>query len=371
MLRNVLLTMVPGFFLAGCTILPGLNVKVPDQAPSDAPYTVVPITATVIESQQAGAADKASAANPVAALPAMRPDQHPDEYKIGPGDILSIIVWDHPELTNATGEFRDPVSSGRLVAADGTMFYPYVGVFSAAGKTVGELRQFLISKLSRVIQSPQVDIRVVAFRSQRVQVSGEVKTPGLVTIDDTSKGVIEAINERGGLTPEASRREVFLERGGHTYTVNMGGLLSGKGYAFNPLILPGDIISVPDASYDQVFVLGAVDKQSPMPIRQSGMSITEALAQAGGLDKLAANDSGVLVFRRPSGAAKDDNKATVFTLDMSRPAGMILAGEFQLQPRDVVYVKATDFAQYNAVINQLLPTVSAVFDATYLYKSTR
>jgi len=82
------------------------------------------------------------------------------------------------------------------------------------------------------------------------------------------------------------------------------------------------------------------------------------LTAAGGLDRLRANDSGLLIFRRP---ANEGEVPTVYRLDMDSPVGVLLAGEFEMQAKDVVYVKATGFAKYNAVINQFLPTISAVF----------
>jgi polysaccharide export outer membrane protein len=100
-------------------------------------------------------------------------------------------------------------------------------------------------------------------------------------------------------------------------------------------------------------------------IQQEFMSLTEALTATEGLDQLTANDSGVLVFRRAAGAAREQ-MPTVFRLDLSEPQGLLLAGEFELEPRDVVYVKATAFAQYNAIINQLLPTISALFQLDVL-----
>lgn len=362
---------------SGCTILPGLNV---DESPllpaaegyqvtadgdghtyrlerSDvaAGYRLVDISAKTIadihERQQL-----LSQAQPP--LGAITPAVVPPEYRIGPGDVVYVTVWEHPELTNPTGEFRDPVSAGRLVSADGSMFYPYVGTFVASGMTVRELSGFVSEKLTRVIQSPQVDARVVAFRAQRVQVTGEVATPGLVTLDDTPKGVLEAINERGGLTANATRRRVTLVRGGETYDIDLARLVSGAHPAANPPLRPGDIVHIPDRSGDQVFVLGEVNTQGPAYLQQSRTTLTEALASAGGLDKLRAQDSGVLVFRRP---ASGEQLPTVYRLSLSDPLGLLLAGEFELRPRDVVYVKATDFAKYNSIIGQLLPTISAVF----------
>src|SRR3546814_17487080 len=85
--------------------------------------------------------------------------------------------------------------------------------------------------------------------------------------------------------------------------------------------------------------------------------LIEALTKTGGLDKTTANDSGVLIFRKP---AAPDQAAQIFALDLARPSGLLLAGEFTLAPRDVVYVKATKFAKYNPIINPLMPTITTI-----------
>ena len=71
------------------------------------------------------------------------------------------------------------------------------------------------------------------------------------------------------------------------------------------------------------------------------------------------------MFRRP---AQPGGQATVLKLDLGSPLGLLLAGEIELQPRDVVYVASTDFAKYNSVIGQLLPTISAIFQADALVR---
>lgn len=280
------------------------------------------------------------------------------DYRVGPGDILSIVVWDHPELTNPTGEFRDAESNGRLVSADGTMFYPYVGAFNVAGMTVAQIRDYLAERLARVITKPQVDVRVVAFRSKRVQVTGEVRQPGLVTLNDTPKGIVEAINERGGLSEIASRREVILSRGGRQYPIDLASLLSGAQPGLNPLLQAGDQIHVPDRSEDQIFVLGRVTKEGPVFMEQRRTTLTQVIAGSAGIDRLSGNDDGVLVFRRPRA---EGGQATVYRVDLSSGIGLLAASEFQMQPRDVVYVSPTSFSKYNSVINQLLPTITAIY----------
>lgn len=351
------LLMTVGFMsLSGCVAVPGLRVSVQDGEHIGAKpaYRVIEVTPEVLVNlRQQSISNISSDLLPANAALA------PEEYRIGPGDVLQIVVWDHMELTNPFGAVtRDPVTSGQLVAADGTVFFPYVGVFQAGGKTMQQIRDHIGRSIASVVNKPQVDVRVVAYRSARIQVTGEVKNPGVVTLDDTVKGFLEALNERGGLSPTASRRISLLIRDGKSYEIDLAGLLSGNVPTINPLLKAGDIVQVPDANNDQVFVLGELGKQGPVIMGQQQLTLTEALTKSGGLDRLTASDSGVLIFRRPQ---SPDELSTVYALDISRPEGLLLAGEFNLRPRDVVYVKATAFAQYNLVISQLLPTITAVY----------
>jgi polysaccharide export outer membrane protein len=328
-------------------------------------YDLIPINAETL-----AAIGQDDEADPADSLPGVLPSDVPPEYKIGPGDIIYVTVWDHPELTSPyTATVNDPsvtAIEGRLVASDGVVFYPYVGAFKAAGMTAAEVRDYLSSHLTNVLTSPQIDVRVVAFNADRVEVTGEVAKPGTIYLNNTPKGILEAIDSTGGLTLAASRRRLTLVRGGKSYRIDLGALLSGSRPIANPGLLPGDVVHVPDQSGDQVFVLGAVTKQQPVTIQQDSMSLIQALTEAGGLDALSAKQSGVFVFRaRGEG---DQVRTTVYALDLSHPESMLLAGAFKLLPRDVVYVQATDFSQYNAIVNQILPTVTTIYELNALHQ---
>ena len=364
--------------LAGCAqLMPGMNVHVggpgPHQywaggarssstTPKRLSYRVIPITPKVVASILTDPAPPITAAAGDPPLKPLLPSMVPPDYRIGPGDVINVTVWDHPQLNLAAGILNQNVTfNGELVSNNGTIYYPFVGTFKVAGMTEDQLRRYLTVHLSTVIHNPLVGVRVVLYNSKRIEITGAVIRPGTIPLNNIPMGLLQAIDAAGGLAPDASRREAILVRHGMRYEIDLADLLSGSRLVPNPELDPGDIIHIPDQSADQVFVLGAVNGQRPLVMTQNSMTLMQALTDAGGLSSTEASGSGVLVFRLRAGAQRGA-AADVFTLNMSTPQGVLLASQFPLQPRDVVYVAATEFAQYNSVINQLLPTITSIFE---------
>ena len=295
--------------------------------------------------------------------------QPPAAYRIGAQDILNVLVWDHPELSNPMGNFQDIQAMGRLVREDGTIFFPYAGVLRVEGKTVEEVRRELEALLTPYIQSPQVDVRVVGFRSKKVYVTGEVDKPGIVPITDVPMTVMDAINLAGGFDKDrADQRTAYLTRNGQKQVLDILALYSSS--QGNLLLQDGDVLYVPNNTQNKVFILGEVEKQRAVMMDQGRLTLAEALADAEGLDLSTANTHGVYVIRAVPTIAPDGTpgavEANIYQLDLHDASALVLADAFQMQPRDLVYVSSSGLVRWNRVIQQILPTITTLFQTDRL-----
>lgn len=348
--------------VAGCAIVPGNDtygmreqsaVKLPvSQAGEVAPANVkvVPITAELIIEQEKARKTATAAADKSA--PKVLPYPELTDYKLGPGDIISVIIWEHPELTTPAGIYRSAEQSGNLVDADGNIFYPYAGTLHVAGKTAYEVRDMLAKSLAKVIEKPQVDVRVVSFRSKRVYVVGEVRQPGLLEINDVPLTIVDAVNKAGGFSPEADSSQVLLTRDGSTWRVDLQALYEEGATRQNVQLKAGDIVNVPDRQLNKVFVLGEVTKPGSFIMNKRRITLAEALAEAGYIDQFSANPHWIFVMRGQS------ENPELYHLDSKSPDALLLADRFPLLPRDIVYVDAAEVARLNRVISNILPTAT-------------
>jgi polysaccharide export outer membrane protein len=298
------------------------------------------------------------------------PKEPHSQYLVGPRDILNITVWDHPELTIPAGEFRSAETAGTVVGEDGNIFYPYVGIIKAAGKTVEKIRDELTQKLSVYIEQVQLDVRVTSYRSQRVYVVGEVKTPGIQLVKDIPLTVLEAINSAGGFDTEADSRNIILTRDGKTYNVNLLALYEGGDLRQNVTLQHGDVLNVPDREFNKIFVFGdstsgttgtgsgAIPggsnstRSKSLYMSKGRMTLAEALSDAGGLNQDFSDAARIFLFRGGLGKPK------IFHLDAKSPDALLLADRFSLQPRDVIFVDRAEGIRWNQIIDQIQPTVN-------------
>jgi polysaccharide export outer membrane protein len=243
----------------------------------------------------------------LALLCAVRPVSGQGEYMIGAQDVLTITVYDQADLG---GKYT--------VELDGTINFPLVGRIKAAGLSIRqfetELRKLLADGF---FKNPQVTVGVEQYRSQRIFIVGEVRSPGIHPLTG-GMTLIEALARAGatGSGTESAPGEVVIVRGrdnsgpvlpgqdqsAEVIRVNLKELERGN-MALNHAMRDGDTIFVPKAEEVFVYVTGQVRNPGAYPIRKD-TTVLQAIALAGGITENGAMGR-VRIIRMIDGKEKE------------------------------------------------------------------
>lgn len=357
-------------FLSGCALAPGMRVDDGNARvePTDGTPAVAAVIKTITPQLIQQEQQLAKSAVQADLTEIMKPSQ---PYTIGPGDFLAITVWDHPELVMPTISMSGTSSMGVMaamgalpagtlppgytVSSEGKIQFPYAGDFKVEGLTELQARDLLIERLANYIKKPEVTLRVFGYRSKRVYVDGEVKTPGIVPIDDIPMSLPEALNRAGGITMLGDQSRIMVTRKGINYLVNMTRLIADGIDPSHIMLSNGDILRVSSLDESKVFVIGEVVKPTTLTLRHGRLSLNEALGEAGGVNPATANANQVYVIRNAN-----DAQPTIYHLDAHSPVVYALAESFELKAKDVVYVDAASMVRFNRVISLILPTAQTL-----------
>ena len=163
-------------------------------------------------------------------------------YLIGPGDNLQIFVWRNPELTVTVP-----------VRPDGRVSVPLIEDIDVTRKTPTQLARDIEKQLKVFIQDPIVTVIVTGFvgpYSQQVRVIGEAAKPQALPYRE-QMSVLDVMIAVGGLTQFAAGNRAVLVRRVEgeekTYRVNIDKLLKDGDLSQNVMVLPGDVLIVPQA----------------------------------------------------------------------------------------------------------------------------
>jgi polysaccharide export outer membrane protein len=166
-------------------------------------------------------------------------------YVIGPSDQLAINVWHQPEL-----------SSQPIVRPDGKISMPLVEDMPAAGRTPTELGNAIAATLKEYVQDPKVTVIVTNFVgpfNRQIRVIGEAAKPQAIAYRHNMT-VLDVMIQVGGLTEFASGNRAILtrtaENGGHErYRLRLYDLLNNGDIAANAIVMPGDVIIIPQSYF--------------------------------------------------------------------------------------------------------------------------
>ncbi len=303
---------------------------------------------------------------PTETIPVAISSYTPPIYTIGIGDILQIVVWDHPELSTPvvapqqlqqSPPTADP--NGRQVQPDGTLFFPYIGAVPVAGKTISELRAQLTKQLAQWVTMPQVDITPVRINSAKASFSGAFERAQEQAIGPTPLSLMAALGNAGVKSGEADLTALMLKRDGVEYQLDLDSLNRGQNKLAGIYLKPGDHIHLPYNDRRRTYVTGEVLRPGSIPFKTRGIPLADAIGQAGGIRQESANGDAIYVIRGVTNA--EQKPIRVYQLEARSPVTMALAARFEVRPQDVVFVGPANITRWNRVISQIVPTGQFIY----------
>jgi polysaccharide export outer membrane protein len=317
------------------------------------------------------------------AIAATFPDKSRQQWiRFGIGDVVSVTIFEA-----AAGGLFIPAEAGvrpgnfvtlpnQNVDIAGNLSVPYAGAIKAAGRTPSEIQTEIVKAIGNRAIEPQAIVALVTQNTSLISVLGEVNTPSRLVANAAGERVLDVISRAGGIKDQGYESWVTLERKGKRATVPFGALVYEP--ANNVWVHPEDSIYV--YREPQVFLaFGASGQQGQFPFNMWKISMTQAMAMAGGLLDAQAEPAGVYVYRRePRELAErlgvDCSKyvgptvPVVYNVDFRDPAGYFLATKFQMRDKDLLFAAnaaTTDTAKVFQFINQIItPAENAAFTAS-------
>lgn len=261
---------------------------------------------------------------------------------IAPGDTVSLTIWntdDNSLLTTDGGRFIS--LPPKLVSPDGSIFLPYIGETNIAGMSPEAARLAVEQAYVGVIPSVQAELTLTEGRKNSVSLISGVGSPGAYPLADQNVTLLEVLALAGGADTSLNNPQLRLQRGSKTYGIPVDRLLSDT--SLNTTLKGGDRIFV-ESDKRYFMSLGAAATETQVFFPHEHVTALDALALIGGLTDDRANAKGILILRQfPQGAVRQDGTGprhmrTVFTVDLTSADGLFSAGQFMINPGDLIYI---------------------------------
>ena len=196
-----------------------------------------------------------------------------DDYRLGPGDTLGVLVFQNPDL-----------SLDVRVSESGLISYPLIGSLSVGGQTLIEAQIALAQALRSggYVRDPQVSLVLRQIRGNQVSVLGQVSRPGRFALEAFSTRVSDMLAAAGGITNASDDWLVVTgSREGRPFRkeIDVPSLFGPQPSSDDIVLAPGDTLYVGKAP--QFYIDGQAQKPGAHRLER-GMTVRQALAAGGG-----------------------------------------------------------------------------------------
>jgi len=260
-----------------------------------------------------------------------------------------------------------------VVSDAGDIQVPYAGVIRVAGLTPDGASYAIRQTLKGRVYDPQVTVTVLNSAANSVTVIGEVHAAGRYGLTPSADRLLDVVAEAGGPTRSPGDLEVVVVRGPRDFSASYAVLMGQPEQ--NVRLAPGDQVRL--LYRPRMFsTFGALGKNLQISIEEDQLTLAGALGRTGGLDTNGANPASVLVFRfeRPEVAARlgvslaptSKGVPVVYRVNLRDPAGYLVAGSFDIQADDMIYVPRADVAE----LRKFLDLVNTIAQISYNVRVT-
>ncbi len=247
-----------------------------------------------------------------------------DDYVLGPGDQISITVFDHPELSLTNVRVRP----------DGLITHPFLGVVKVGGQTASQLAAWVTKELKKELRAPLVTVSVLEMAGGLIYVKGEVAAPGAFPTL-TPLTVARAVNLALGLTPKANRREAYIVAPqGDIRKVDLNLALGAQAEAY--LVAPRETLVVPPMEFKPITIIGEVEKPGKYAVAAPDDTVLDALLACGWVTANADRSTAVLI--RGDDEPQRVDIAPILQYQPGATGPQLQAGDMLVFPRGVNYV---------------------------------
>lgn len=312
------------------------------------------------------------------------------EYKLGPGDVLSVTDM---------GEDKPTIALAPILP-DGTTVTSYTGVIQASGMSLREINDYVNEQAKKWYVSPHLVVNLAKQRPTQVYLLGELVHPGLYSTGGDEGGmptesasgggeseatgssgggtglsgsgqktltISGALQLAGGVKDTADVRHIRVTRLApkSTFQVDLWKLMLDGDVTEDILLQPGDVVYVPKGGSDfnandfgrlvnntpKIRVLGAVKAPGLITMAPDD-DLISVLAKAGGFDNVAVTKFVIL--------ARTNHDGTVTTEKVNIKKGMFdghAQAREKIRPGDVVFVKTSPSKVTAHSAGRILPNI--------------
>ena len=305
-------------------------------------------------------------------------------FVVGAGDVVEVSVWEAPpallfgaggmDSRTAAAPTRVTSFPEQMVNSDGAVNMPFAGQVPAAGRTPQQIEAEVVRRLQGKANQPQVLVRVIRNMSSNVTVVGEVAASTRMPLTARGERLLDALAAAGGVRQPVNKMTLQVTRGNQVQALPLDMIIRDPKQ--NIVLMAGDVVTALHQPLSYT-VLGATGKNEELSFEAQGISLTQALARAGGLQDARADARGVFVFRFEEANAlewtgkvvttPDGKVPVIYQIDLKDAASFFVAQSFPVNNRDVLFVSnapAAELQKFLNIVTSIAAPVLGVINVT-------